>query len=67
MCESEPPLLEPMCVQFCDFDALTYEEREEEETEEETSEELEIGLESLANRYGSQKLIDTIARMSKKD
>ena len=65
MCESDPPLAEPMCVQWCLTDALTYEEREEEtEEEEEKREEMEIGLESLANRYGLQKIMDTIARMS---
>ena len=66
MCEDEPPLPEPMCVQVCDFGALTYEEREEEveEQEEEQRDELEIGLESLVNKYGLQKLTDTVARMS---
>jgi len=64
MCESDPPLAEPMCVQWCLADALTYEEREEEVEEEEKREEMEIGLESLAKKYGLQKIIDTIARMS---
>jgi benzoyl-CoA reductase subunit BamC len=65
MCESDPPLAEPMCVQWCLADALTYEEREEEvEEEEEKREELEIGLESMAKKYGLQKIMDTIARMS---
>jgi len=65
MCESDPPLAEPMCVQWCLADALTYEEKEEEvEEEEEKREEMEIGLESLANKYGLQKIMDTIARMS---
>jgi len=65
MCESDPPLAEPMCVQWCLVDALTYEEREEEvEEEEEKREELEIGLESMAKKYGLQKIIDTIARIS---
>ena len=65
MCESDPPLPEPMCVQWCLADALTYEEREEEvEEEEEKREEMEIGLESLANKYGLQKIMDTVARMS---
>jgi benzoyl-CoA reductase subunit BamC len=65
MCESDPPLAEPMCVQWCLADALTYEEREEEvEEEEEKQEEMEIGLESLANKYGLKKIMDTIARMS---
>jgi benzoyl-CoA reductase subunit BamC len=64
MCESDPPLAEPMCVQWCLADALTYEEREEEVEEVEKREEMEIGLESLANKYGLQKIMDTIARMS---
>jgi len=68
MCESEPPLAEPMCVQWCLNDALVYEEREEEVVEEEESkEELEIGLESLTNKHGLQKVMDTIARMTRKD
>jgi benzoyl-CoA reductase subunit BamC len=64
MCEGEE---EPLCVKWCMVDALTYEEREEEAEEEEEQEELEIGLESLADKYGMQKLKDVIARMSKKD
>lgn len=66
MCESDPPLSEPMCVQVCDFNALIYEEREEEGAEEERQGEIEIGLESLINRYGLQKVIDLISRMSNK-
>jgi benzoyl-CoA reductase subunit BamC len=66
MCESDPPLSEPMCVQWCLNDALTYEEREEEVDEEEELEDLEIGLESLANKYGLQRLLDSVARMSEK-
>jgi benzoyl-CoA reductase subunit BamC len=66
MCESDPPLSEPMCVKWCLADALTYEEREEEVEEEEAQEEMEIGLESMANKYGWQKMLDTVARMSKK-
>jgi benzoyl-CoA reductase subunit BamC len=66
MCESDPPLKEPMCVQWCLADALTYEEREEEVEEEEKPEEIETGLEALANKYGLQKIIDTVARMSQK-
>jgi benzoyl-CoA reductase subunit BamC len=67
MCEDDPPLEEPMCVQVCRCDALTYEEREEEETEEEEERgEMEIGLESLANKYGLEKIINAVARMSNK-
>ena len=66
LCESDPPLEEPMCVQWCLTDALTYEEREEilEEEEEEPPEEMEIGLESLVDKYGLQKITDIIARMN---
>ena len=62
MCEDEE---EPLCVKWCITDALTYEEREEEvEEEEEEQEEMEIGLEALADKYGLDKIMDTVARMS---
>jgi benzoyl-CoA reductase subunit BamC len=68
MCESDPPLEEPMCVQWCLTDALTYEEREEEvDEEEEAPEDIQTGLESLADKYGLDKVIDVVNRMSKKD
>jgi benzoyl-CoA reductase subunit BamC len=67
MCEDDPPQKEPLCVQWCLNDALIYEEREEEVEEEVEQEELEIGLESLANKYGLDKIMDTVARMSMKD
>jgi len=67
MCEDDPPLEEPLCVQWCLNDALIYEEREEEVEEEVEQEELEIGLDSLADKYGLEKLMDTVARMSEKD
>ncbi|MDP2647246.1 MAG: 4Fe-4S binding protein [Desulfobacterales bacterium] len=66
MCESDPPLEEPMCVQVCRCDALTYEEREEEAGQEEVKrEEIEVGLESLADKYGLENILDAVARMSK--
>ena len=61
VCEGEE---EPMCVKWCINDALTYEEREEEEAEEVSLEALASGLESLAKKYGLDKIIDTVARMS---
>ena len=68
MCESDPPLEEPLCVQWCHADALIYEEREEEvEEEEEQPEDVETGLESLANRYGLEKVAEIVNRMTKKD
>lgn len=66
MCENEPPLEEPMCVQACVFDALTYLEREEDvEEKEEKREEIEVGLEALVNKHGLKKVMDTFARISK--
>ncbi|OGP57190.1 MAG: (4Fe-4S)-binding protein [Deltaproteobacteria bacterium RBG_13_49_15] len=64
MCESDPTLEKPLCVQWCLNDALIYEEREEEVEEEVDREELETGLESLANKYGLDKMMETVARMS---
>ncbi len=69
MCENEPPLEEPWCVYVCQVDALTYEEREEEveEEEEKKYEDLEIGVSTLINKYGLDEVMDTIARLSKKE
>jgi benzoyl-CoA reductase subunit BamC len=64
MCESDPPLTEPVCVQWCLNDALIYEEREEEVEEDVSEEALETGLESLANKFGLDKIMETVARMS---
>jgi benzoyl-CoA reductase subunit BamC len=64
MCEGED---EPKCVEWCLNDVLTYEEREEEVEEEEAQEELEIGLESLVDKYGLDKIADTVARLLQKD
>ena len=66
MCESDPPLKEPMCVQWCLADALVYEEREEEVEEEEAVDDVDVGLEALANKHGWQKVAAAVARMSKK-
>jgi benzoyl-CoA reductase subunit BamC len=67
MCESDPPLEESMCVQWCLADALIYEEREvPAEEEEPQQEEIEVGLEALASKHGWQKLADTVARMSRR-
>jgi benzoyl-CoA reductase subunit BamC len=47
--------------------ALVVEEREEEVEEQEEQEDLEVGLESLADKYGMDKILDAVARLSKKD
>jgi benzoyl-CoA reductase subunit BamC len=64
MCEGEE---EPLCVKWCTVDALTVEEREVELEEEVKMEDVEIGLASMVDKYGLQKVMDTVARMTKKD
>jgi len=67
MCEDDQAQEEPLCVQWCLNDALIYEEREVEAEDEIKLEDMEIGLESMVDKYGLQKVIDAIARMSTKD
>jgi len=66
MCEDEPPQEEPLCVQACINDVLTYEEREEEVEEEVEMEDMEIGLQSMIDKYGLHNMADAIARMAQK-
>jgi benzoyl-CoA reductase subunit BamC len=61
MCEGEDT---PLCVQWCLSDVLTYEEREEEVEEDTSQEQLDIGLGALADKFGMEKIVDAIARMS---
>jgi benzoyl-CoA reductase subunit BamC len=65
MCEEKSPDEEPLCVQWCINDALTYEEKEEEGEEEEKPREMEVGLESLVKKYGAKTVRDTLARIAK--
>lgn len=67
MCESDPALEEPLCVQWCLVNALTYEEREEEAEEELKLGDMEIGLEALLDKYGPEKVKEAIARMTVKE
>lgn len=64
MCEGEE---EPLCVKWCMHDALVLEEREEDQEEAVEQKDLEIGLESLASKYGMDKIMNAIARLSNKD
>ena len=66
MCEDDPPQDEPLCVQWCTSDALTYEEREEVVEEAVVLEEMEIGLQSMVDRHGLQKVLDAVARLSER-
>jgi benzoyl-CoA reductase subunit BamC len=68
MCEGEED--GPLCVKWCLDDVLTYEEREVEVDEEEEAaqpQDLDIGLEALADTFGKEKLLDAVARLTKKD
>jgi benzoyl-CoA reductase subunit BamC len=67
MCEDDPPQDEPLCVKWCLNDALIYEVREEYTEEEVKLEEMEIGLVSMVDKYGLQKVIDAVARISTKE
>jgi benzoyl-CoA reductase subunit BamC len=66
VCEDDPPQEKPLCVQWCLAEALIYEEREEEGEEAVKPGEMELGLKSLADKYGLQKLVDAVARMAQK-
>jgi benzoyl-CoA reductase subunit BamC len=61
LCEGEE---EPLCVKWCITDALILEEREETVDEVDAPEELGLGLASLVERHGFQKVLDTVARMA---
>jgi len=65
MCESDPPLEEPLCVRVCLVDALTYEEREEEVEEvKEEVDDLDVALNDIIKRFGWEKVIDAISRLN---
>ena len=66
MCEDNEPGEKPLCVQWCLNNALTYEEREEEVDEEEKPGDVETGLESMINKYGLEKIKDTVQRLAHK-
>jgi len=57
MCEGEK---EPLCVKWCLEEALIYEEREEDVEEEVKPDEIEQGLQSLLDKHGLEKLVDTL-------
>ncbi|MBI4616518.1 MAG: (4Fe-4S)-binding protein [Planctomycetes bacterium] len=66
MCESDPTLEEPWCVQWCLAKALVYEEREEEAAAAPEVEDLDVGIEAIANKHGWPKVLEAVNRMAKK-
>jgi benzoyl-CoA reductase subunit BamC len=66
MCEDTPPLKLPKCVEWCPNGALIYEEREEEVQEQQSPlGEVEIGVESMIEKYGLQKVLETVAKLAR--
>ena len=67
MCQNDPTLEKPMCVQWCLAEALVYETREIPVADDEvTKDELEVGVAALVNNFGMEKLLDIVNRMSRK-
>ncbi|BCG48227.1 Fe-S-cluster-containing hydrogenase components 2 [Citrifermentans bremense] len=63
LCDGEP---EPLCVKWCLVGALSVTEREiEEPSDEQKHNELEVGLQSLMKRFGTEKLLDTVGQITK--
>ena len=64
MCESVPPLAEPMCVQVCEPECLTYAERTVEREREKPCE-METGLEALISQFGIEAVLESIGQVSR--
>ncbi len=67
MCENDPPLDTPMCVQACKFDALIYEEREEkiaDEVEANEPGEMDQAIGLLIKKHGKKRIMDTFNRLT---
>ncbi|MBE0612159.1 MAG: (4Fe-4S)-binding protein, partial [Burkholderiales bacterium] len=66
MCESEPPLAEPLCVTVCEPGCLTYQVRTVETAvnAREEQEVMERALQSLVSQHGIDVLIDNLTRLS---
>ena len=64
MCESDPPLAVPKCVEKCLNHVLIYEEREEEVEEEIRPEDVHLGIQAMIDKYGLNKVLDTVSRIS---
>ena len=67
MCESVPPLSEPLCVAVCQPGCLTYAERqlETQAHAQALQDAVERGLESLLNKYGAAAVIRRLNRTSR--
>jgi benzoyl-CoA reductase subunit BamC len=67
MCEDQPALAQPKCVEWCIAGALIYEERLETVDQADVAPgDVEVGVESLIDKHGLQQVLDTVARLSKR-
>lgn len=64
MCEGED---KPLCVEQCLNDVLIFEEREEEVDEQVYPQELDVGVDTLVDKYGLDKLSDAVARRAMRE
>ncbi len=67
MCESVPPLAEPLCVTVCEPGCLTYAERKVERADDADAERvaMERGLDALVRKFGVEAVVDKLQRLSK--
>ena len=66
MCEDTPPLKLPKCVEWCPKGALIYEEVAEDVQElAPPLGAVETGVESMIEKYGLQKVLETVAKLAR--
>ena len=63
MCESDPTIKTPKCVEWCLAEALVFEEREVEDGKAPSVDDVDIGLRALAGVHGWPKVMDAASRL----
>ncbi|MEW5981526.1 MAG: (4Fe-4S)-binding protein [Acidobacteriota bacterium] len=64
MCESDPDIAEPVCVQWCLAHALVYEERDVTVEKAAALDDVDIGLQALADVHGWPRVREALGRMA---
>jgi benzoyl-CoA reductase subunit BamC len=69
MCETTPAVDEPLCVKVCRVDALTYSEKEvvDNGVEADPRDDLELGMDSLIDEHGIEKVMESMAKIAKQN
>jgi benzoyl-CoA reductase subunit BamC len=69
MCETIPAETEPLCVKVCRVDALTYSEKEvvDNGVLADPRDDLELGMDSLIDEHGIEKVMETMSKLAKKN